>query len=110
MAWCPVGDMTGDFATKPLQGAPFRRFRDHIMGVAPMQDPGPGKVKEPKVVKTMKSNKKNNVKKKKPRKGYRQVGRPQEAMSGHRSVLGECNFQMGISQSIFGIRNPALDQ
>ena len=51
--------------TKPLQGAPFRRFRDHIMGVVPMQDPGPGKVQEPKVIKTMKSNKKNDVKKKK---------------------------------------------
>ena len=65
VAWCPAGDMTGDFVTKPLQGAPFRRFRDHIVGVVPMQDPGPGKVKEPKVVKTMKSNEKNNVKKKK---------------------------------------------
>ena len=32
-----------------------------------MQDPGPGKVKEPKVIKKMKSNKKNNVKKKKSR-------------------------------------------
>ena len=30
-----------------------------------MQDPGPGKVKEPEVVKKMKSNKKNDVKKKK---------------------------------------------
>ena len=67
VAWCPAGDMTGDFMTKPLQGALFRRFRDHIMGVAPMQDPGPGKVAEPKVVKTMKSNEKNDVKKKKSR-------------------------------------------
>ena len=31
-------------------------------------------------------------------------------MNGHRSVLGQCNFQMGMSQSIFRIRNPALDQ
>ena len=65
MAWCPAGDMTGDFMTKPLQGALFHKFRDHIMEVVPMQDPGPGKVKEPKVVKKMKLNKNNNVKKKK---------------------------------------------
>jgi hypothetical protein len=41
--WCPTGDMIGDFATKPLQGALFRKFRDQIMGVTPAQDPGPGK-------------------------------------------------------------------
>jgi hypothetical protein len=35
--------MIGDFATKPLQGALFRKFRDHIMGVTPTRDPGPGK-------------------------------------------------------------------
>ena len=65
VAWCPTGDMTGDFMTKPLQGALFCRFRDHIVGVVPMQDLGPGKVKEPKVTKKMKLSKKNNVKKKK---------------------------------------------
>ena len=53
--------------TKPLQGALFRKLRDHIVGVVPMQDPGPGKVKEPKVTKMMKSNKKNDAKKKKSR-------------------------------------------
>ena len=57
--------MTGDFMTKPLQGALFCEFRDHIVGVVPMQDPGPGKVKEPKVIKKMKLSAKNNVKKKK---------------------------------------------
>jgi hypothetical protein len=31
--WCPMGDMLGEFATKPLQGDLFRKFRDHIMGV-----------------------------------------------------------------------------
>jgi hypothetical protein len=30
-------------ATKPLQGALFRKFRDQIMGAVPAQDPGPGK-------------------------------------------------------------------
>jgi hypothetical protein len=40
--WCPTGDMNGDSATKPLQGALFRKFRDHIMGVVPVQDLGPG--------------------------------------------------------------------
>ena len=64
VAWCPAGDMTGDFVTKPLQGAPFHKFRDHIAGVVLTQNPGPGKVKEPKVIKSKKTNKKNNVKKK----------------------------------------------
>jgi hypothetical protein len=35
MVWCPSGDMIGDYATKPLQGALFRKFRDQIMGVTP---------------------------------------------------------------------------
>jgi hypothetical protein len=35
--------MIGDFPTKPLQGALFRKFRDQIMGVIPARDPGPGK-------------------------------------------------------------------
>lgn len=48
MKWCPTGDMIADFATKPLQGALFRKFRDQIMGVVDVQDPGPGKVKSTK--------------------------------------------------------------
>jgi hypothetical protein len=43
VVWCPTGDIIGDFATKPLQGALFRKFRDQIMGVTPARDPGPGK-------------------------------------------------------------------
>jgi hypothetical protein len=43
VVWCPTGDMIGDFATKPLQGALFRKFRDQIMGVIPARDPGSGK-------------------------------------------------------------------
>ena len=31
--YCPTGNMTGDFFTKPLQGAKFREFRDRIMNV-----------------------------------------------------------------------------
>jgi hypothetical protein len=27
LAWCPTGDMIGDYMTKPLQGALFRKFR-----------------------------------------------------------------------------------
>jgi hypothetical protein len=45
VVWCPTGDMIGDYATKPLQGALFRKFRDQIMGVVPARDPGPGKSK-----------------------------------------------------------------
>jgi hypothetical protein len=43
VVWCPTGYMIGDYATKPLQGALFRKFRDQIMGVTPARDPGPGK-------------------------------------------------------------------
>ena len=46
--WCSTLDMIADFATKPLQGALFRKFRDQIMGVIPIADPGPGKVKPAK--------------------------------------------------------------
>jgi len=28
---CPTGEMTGDFFTKPLQGAAFRKFRHRIL-------------------------------------------------------------------------------
>jgi hypothetical protein len=45
VVWCPTGDTIGDFANKPLQGALFHKFRDHIMGVTPARDPGPGKTK-----------------------------------------------------------------
>ena len=45
LEWCPTGDMVGDFMTKPLQGALFRKFRDQIMGVVRVQDPGKGKAK-----------------------------------------------------------------
>ena len=31
--WCPTEEMIGDFFTKPLQGALFKKFRDLIMGV-----------------------------------------------------------------------------
>ncbi len=34
--WCPTNDMIADFMPKPLQGALFRKFRDLIMGVTPL--------------------------------------------------------------------------
>ena len=46
LEWCPTDYMTGDFFTKPNQGALFRRFRDFIMGVVAQPDPGPGKYKK----------------------------------------------------------------
>ena len=75
LVWCPTGDMTGDYMTKPVQGAPFRKFRDQIMGVVPAQDPGIGKLKSKQV---------------KPRKGKTNgLGQPGTTTSGrtHRSVL-----------------------
>jgi hypothetical protein len=43
VVWCPTGDTIGDFATKPLQGALLRKFREQIMRVTPARDPRPGK-------------------------------------------------------------------
>ena len=43
VVWCPSGDMIADFATKPLQGSLFKKFRDQIMGVISTIGPGPGK-------------------------------------------------------------------
>jgi len=31
--YCPTGEMTADYMTKPLQGKLFEKFRDEIMGV-----------------------------------------------------------------------------
>jgi hypothetical protein len=38
-----MGEMIGDNATTPLQGDLFRKFRDQIIGVTPVRDPGPGR-------------------------------------------------------------------
>ena len=37
--YCPTGDMTSDFFTKPLQGTPFRRHRDDILNRKPEVGP-----------------------------------------------------------------------
>jgi hypothetical protein len=29
--WCPTVNMIGDYATKPLQGAMFKKFRDYVL-------------------------------------------------------------------------------
>jgi hypothetical protein len=81
LVWCPTGDMIGDFMTKPLQGALFRKFRDQIMGVILARDPGPGK---PKPV-----SGELDTNKLKPRKGKTAKGSlvPLEGRH-HRSVLG----------------------
>jgi hypothetical protein len=31
--YCPTGDMTADFFTKPLQGSQFKKIRDLIMNI-----------------------------------------------------------------------------
>ena len=80
--------MIGDFMTKPLQGALFRKFRDQIMGVIPARDPGPGK---PKPV-----SGELDTTKRKPRKGKTTKGSlvPLEKERHHRSVLGEVSKWM----------------
>jgi hypothetical protein len=40
IVWCPTGDVIAAFATKPLQGTLFRKFRDQIM-----QDPSQRKAR-----------------------------------------------------------------
>ena len=37
--YCPTGDMVADYFTKPLQGTPFRKFRDDIMNIDPQLVP-----------------------------------------------------------------------
>jgi hypothetical protein len=55
--WCPTEDMTGDFWTKPLQGASFRRMRDLIMGVVPQELPRKSKTKQKKAAVKLKKTK-----------------------------------------------------
>jgi hypothetical protein len=38
--WCPTGEMTTDYLTKPNQGALFTKFRDRLMGVVPAEQDG----------------------------------------------------------------------
>ena len=40
VVWFPTGDMIADYATKPLQGSIFKKFKDQIMGVIPTIGPG----------------------------------------------------------------------
>jgi hypothetical protein len=88
LVWCPTGDMIGDFMTKPLQGALFRKFRDQIMGVIPVRDPGSGKAKP--------GNGELDTHKVKPRKGKtvkEKFGAPGTGRH-HRSVLGVVSKRM----------------
>ena len=71
--------MIADYATKPLQGALFRKFRDQIMGVIPAKDPGPGKAKPING---------NSDTAKKPQKGKTPSLIPPCKGRYHRSVLG----------------------
>jgi hypothetical protein len=80
VVWCPMGDMIGDYATKPLQGNLFQKFRDQIMGVTPARDPIPGKTNGG-VGKT-ETNKSN------PKKGKVYVWYRQGKRRHHRSVMG----------------------
>ena len=45
VAYCPSDDMIGDFFTKPLQGAKFKKFRDSILNVPGAEKiPLPGEI------------------------------------------------------------------
>ena len=45
VVWCPTEYLIGNYMTKPLQGAMFRKLIDQIKGVIPAADPVPVKVK-----------------------------------------------------------------
>jgi hypothetical protein len=96
LVWCPTGDMIGNFVTKPLQGALFRKFRDQIMGVIPARDPGPGKAKP--------GNGELDTHKVKPRKGKtsRKSLVPPDEDRYHRSVLGVVSKRMKDNHSQAG--------
>jgi hypothetical protein len=81
IVWCPTGDMILDYATKPLQGALFRKFRDQIMGVVPAQDPGSGK--------TDRNIGKSDTAKSKPSTKKAKSMVPPSRERHHRSVLGD---------------------
>ncbi len=93
LVWCPTGDMIGDYMTKPVQGALFRKFRDQIMGVVPAQEPGTGKSKtkidesEARKIKPTKGNRK--VKPTKGKTVAKSLVPSKEKGRYHRSVLGE---------------------
>ena len=100
VTWCPTGDMIGDFMTKPLQGALFRKFRDQIMGVVPARDPGPGKVKS--------VSDKCDTNKDKPTKGKKKVNFgpakkavPQECVGKHRKAVGGKTDPTDRTQKLF---------
>jgi len=73
--WCPTSDMIGDYMTKPLQGALFKKFRDLIMGQVPV--PVKVTIVDKEMSKAAKSNKEA-------RKG---LVSPIKMKGCHRSVL-----------------------
>ena len=40
--WCPTGEITRGFLTKPNQVSIFKIFRDLVMGFMPQTDPSKG--------------------------------------------------------------------
>jgi hypothetical protein len=82
--WCPTGDMTGDYMTKPTQGALFKSFRDQIMGVVPARDPGPGKTKKAKPVKTTKEKRTETNDKRRKRKPLQEKKNNSRTKTTHR--------------------------
>jgi hypothetical protein len=103
--WCPTGDMIGDYMTKPLQGALFRKFRDQIMGVVSARDPGPGKAKSTatkSILRTPSSKDKRPSKGKKVTFSLAPLRKPQR----HRSVLERVSRRHTGSRRTPGPLNP----
>ena len=70
--WHPTKKMVADHATKPVQGTLFKRFRDLIMGVIPLNDSSTSKEKKLKDL----DNKDDT--KEKPGKGNKKCLAPQK--------------------------------
>jgi hypothetical protein len=109
MVWCPTRDMTGDFMTKPLQGAVFHKFRDQIKGVVPAQDPGPGKARTKIDELFTHTDKPTKGKELTPSRGkstvYNLVPSNEKGWH-HRSVLGEVTeTKDGCSKNLTHTRN-----
>jgi hypothetical protein len=93
VAWCTTEDTIGDYATKPLQGAMFRQFRDQIMGAVPAQDPRLARTKsEP-------TSGKPGVAKSKPKIGETTDIVPQDSTGTEKCVVTKRVTRLGNSES-----------
>jgi hypothetical protein len=102
VVWCPTGDTIGDYATKPLQGDLFWKFRDQIMGVTPAQDQVP--------VKTDRGFGKTETSKTKPSKGKVKSLVPPGEKAAPQECVGSLNRDRAKAEPelVKNIADPAI--